>query len=405
MEQVKLTRGELFELVWSTPMTKLAARFGLSNVGLTKICERFQIPRPPQGHWARLAWNHKPGRPSLPEAPAGVPDVIVFGAHAARTPGGDRDGVVSDPGVPVVTVSEKLTAPHAVTTYLSNGAKGAEVDKFGRLLVGLSFRPELCVRRTNLQRALTLLDALFRALTERGHAVEMKPWGLPPSPDLTVTVAERGALHIRVEEKLANTPHVPTADERDKQLRWGWKIRKYDQVPDGELIFKVEGANWQYKGRKSWSDTKRQRMEHLLGRVILTIEDIAAFNHAENVELEEKHRVAEDQRRRQLRSERLPQWRQWLAKDLEQMSADWATARRVREFLDAYERTVQNKAERAGSDADWLTAARQFADRLDPLSSLERVPKDLEPSDGILAEFAEREEDLAASVERDPPRR
>jgi hypothetical protein len=42
----------------------------------------------------------------------------------------------------------------------------------------------------------------------------MKPWGLPPSPTLTVMVAARGAIHIRVEEKLTNKPHLPTADER-----------------------------------------------------------------------------------------------------------------------------------------------------------------------------------------------
>jgi hypothetical protein len=64
MEQVTLTRKELFDLVWSTPMNKLAARFGLSSVGLAKTCERFHIPRPPQGHWARLAWNKNPERPS-----------------------------------------------------------------------------------------------------------------------------------------------------------------------------------------------------------------------------------------------------------------------------------------------------------------------------------------------------
>jgi len=35
-----LTRQELYDFVWSTPMTKLAKDFGLSDVGLAKICER-----------------------------------------------------------------------------------------------------------------------------------------------------------------------------------------------------------------------------------------------------------------------------------------------------------------------------------------------------------------------------
>jgi hypothetical protein len=47
------TRQELFELVWSMPMTKLSKQFELSDVGLRKICIKNQIPLPPQGHLNR----------------------------------------------------------------------------------------------------------------------------------------------------------------------------------------------------------------------------------------------------------------------------------------------------------------------------------------------------------------
>jgi len=40
------TRQELFELVWSMPMTKLSKQFELSDVGLRKICVKHQIPLP-----------------------------------------------------------------------------------------------------------------------------------------------------------------------------------------------------------------------------------------------------------------------------------------------------------------------------------------------------------------------
>ena len=49
---VTLTWEELYELVWTTPMRRLARRFGLSEVGLAKICKKHQIPRTPRGHWA-----------------------------------------------------------------------------------------------------------------------------------------------------------------------------------------------------------------------------------------------------------------------------------------------------------------------------------------------------------------
>ena len=38
------TRQELFELVWSMPMTKLSKQFELSDVGLRKICVKLLAP-------------------------------------------------------------------------------------------------------------------------------------------------------------------------------------------------------------------------------------------------------------------------------------------------------------------------------------------------------------------------
>ena len=49
------TRRELYDLVWSKPILKLAEEFGLSDRGLAKICERHRIPVPPRGYWAKLA--------------------------------------------------------------------------------------------------------------------------------------------------------------------------------------------------------------------------------------------------------------------------------------------------------------------------------------------------------------
>ena len=63
---MKKTRQELFELVWSMPMTKLAKQFELSDVGLRKICVKNQIPLPPQGHWTRKQFGKEDPRPELP---------------------------------------------------------------------------------------------------------------------------------------------------------------------------------------------------------------------------------------------------------------------------------------------------------------------------------------------------
>jgi hypothetical protein len=62
------TRRELYELVWTEPLTKLGRRFGISDVGLAKACRRANVPVPPRGYWARLAAGQSIDRTSLPEA-------------------------------------------------------------------------------------------------------------------------------------------------------------------------------------------------------------------------------------------------------------------------------------------------------------------------------------------------
>jgi len=47
MKKQQISRKELYQEVWSTPMTKLAKKYGISDVGLAKVCNRNNIPRPP----------------------------------------------------------------------------------------------------------------------------------------------------------------------------------------------------------------------------------------------------------------------------------------------------------------------------------------------------------------------
>ena len=62
-----LTREELYNKVWSTPMQRLAKEFGISDMGLAKICRKHDIPRPPRGYWAKLEFGKKVKKNPLPK--------------------------------------------------------------------------------------------------------------------------------------------------------------------------------------------------------------------------------------------------------------------------------------------------------------------------------------------------
>ena len=54
MPEITITRMQLYDQVWSTPMMQFAKSYNLFDVGLAKICKNHDIPRPPRGYWAKL---------------------------------------------------------------------------------------------------------------------------------------------------------------------------------------------------------------------------------------------------------------------------------------------------------------------------------------------------------------
>ncbi len=76
-----MKRSDLYEKVWSVPMTRLAAELGISDVGLAKACRRHSIPVPPRGHWAKLKAGQHPQRIPLP-----APELDVAVQLATRDP-------------------------------------------------------------------------------------------------------------------------------------------------------------------------------------------------------------------------------------------------------------------------------------------------------------------------------
>ena len=74
----KLTRRELYDLVWAQPLASVAEPFGLTANGLAKVCDRLGIARPPKGYWVRREEVRQPREPFRP-APEGVSEIVVFG--------------------------------------------------------------------------------------------------------------------------------------------------------------------------------------------------------------------------------------------------------------------------------------------------------------------------------------
>jgi hypothetical protein len=63
----RYNRETLYDEVWTQPMQKLSGKYGISDVGLAKVCRKLGVPLPGLGYWAKKSAG-KPvrKRPVLP---------------------------------------------------------------------------------------------------------------------------------------------------------------------------------------------------------------------------------------------------------------------------------------------------------------------------------------------------
>lgn len=62
-----MTRRELYEKIWSAPITEVAKEIGVAYSKLKKVCEKWNIPVPTNSYWALLRYGAKVQPPELPE--------------------------------------------------------------------------------------------------------------------------------------------------------------------------------------------------------------------------------------------------------------------------------------------------------------------------------------------------
>jgi hypothetical protein len=91
----RLTREQLYELVWSEPMQRIGKQIGISDVAIAKHCRRLGIPLPPRGYWNKLHAGKNVIKAVLPPRDLGtINDAELSGslppelrAHIAGEPG------------------------------------------------------------------------------------------------------------------------------------------------------------------------------------------------------------------------------------------------------------------------------------------------------------------------------
>jgi hypothetical protein len=364
-----VTRADLYEQVWSTPMRTLARDYGITDVGLAKICRRMGIPRPGPGYWARIQHGQKSARIPLPALKAGIPE------SATISPSPDRLASLDSPPAPrpvppIVPIPQDLASPHTAVRALRKALRDQRPYQGILSLVGKNQTP-IRVSPAAQERALRLLDGFLRALEARGHTVSFKQQPGQYAEYSLEAVVGGANVEITLKERLAQSEHVPAKGESRTFAP------TYDYAPSGELTLRVGGTYGD--AHRSWADRARKRLEERLGEAVLGIEQVAQLQaEEERARVEWRRQYEQERRNREVAKIREEHERE-LARDLCEMAAAWRESRELRVFLEAVEDGIPAEIKSTEGFRAWLAWAHDYAQRRDPLRQPKTIAKVLEP--------------------------
>jgi hypothetical protein len=375
MADIHLSRKELYDQVWKTSMVKLAKQYGLSDVGLAKICKKHNIPRPTLGYWAKKYAGHNVHPIPLP---AGDDVTIVISPNPynqnnlkSRNTSFDKHPykLNNEP----ITVPDRLSDPHPLIRQSSEILNASKVDEFGIITPSKKGCLDIKVSTDSLRRALRIMDTVIKVLEKQGYKVYL-------SEGHTKVEILDAVILFGIKEKLIKKEKRPAEHNLKGRYEFGHSFLLESREPSGDLGLIIHDVENFYadRCRKTWNDGVKSKLESHIGSFIEGLVTVAMAKKERDREREEE-RLRQIERQRQIEANRqmMADLRKRYLEEKKRVTGlisdaeNWKRSKTVREF-------IEEVKIRAGSGVlidlqekpmeDWLKWACDQADRLDPFT-------------------------------------
>lgn len=359
-ERIRIEREVLFKQVWSKSMFQLAKDYGISDVGLRKICKRLVVPTPPQGYWARK-YRKEPLKLPPTQGPT-FHELVVDTSDPEPPP---KPGYLDPRSVKLIAYEQKqqnkvktkkqLRNPHRLVAMTKRQLAEAEPDRYNRLCSWWKDGMGISVCKESVNRTLLILDSIIKALEKRGYSVK----STEGKGEITLLDEK---INFAISEKVSRYEPKVSPEEKAKNPYKYYQSYAYKSTGTLELSIWL-GT---YRAWRAWKDNRKRTVEECLQDFMIGLIEAAESAKRSRLEKqlrEEKWRIErenEHARHRQKEQEKSQQ------KELDHFVASWHKAQQIREFLIALEEERQ-PIEPTSELAGWIIWASNYADKIDPL--------------------------------------
>jgi len=362
----RLTRQELYDLVWAEPRSRLGKRLGISDVGLSKVCKKANIPMPGPGYWAKLEAGKKLPHPCLSPRGPGQLDYVTFTGNSRTddtTPPQEDEATAPSPdleslqelerrvrqAVGMVRLPKTLANPHRLIAHLLEQDE-IRREKQKASPYPLSWETPIFDSRHE-RRRLRFLNATLLALTKQGYRVDADS-------------RDARSISVRIWDQ-----HVSfTLDWAGKNFgKEAHQRSTAEQKPPFKLRLELRN-HWTKELPVAWEDTEDQPLEGQMTEIIVRLivgadkqlRDAIKWNE----EWQRQHQVYLEKRRQEEEAAR----DKANVDALLEAAAQWRKACDIRDFAAAMQKADDpNKITVGGKPLnEWCTWARAQADKIDP---------------------------------------
>jgi hypothetical protein len=347
--KTKFTREELYNLVWSTPLSVLSKKYDISDNGLRKICIRMNIPLPKNGHWQKIKNGKRPHKIELTDDHNGDQEVTLV-AITDVTPKTisftekvkSLQKVIEIELQGKLIVPEKLLRPDSLITAFNDRFKGRSSSSY-------LHRDELniSVSAKNLSRALKFLDALIKVIRLRNHSIAF-------SRKTTAVVIRGEKIEIRLNEK----------NRAIKIEKNGWTTTEYE--PTGILYFAIKASY----SDKIWEDGKTL-IEGQLSNIIAYMEVKGEELHQRTLQWESERKIREEKARKLEESIKQQDEELQKFKILLGEVDRWNMLKKLRAYINGFEKYHQENDRLTPEIEEKINWMKRKADWYDPRINLE----------------------------------
>lgn len=405
--EIRFERESLFQEVWSTPLTTLAKKYGMSDNGVRKVCKALNIPLPTAGHWAKVAAGKVIPTPPLPPTdgrtefhssptPRSMSSPVLVEDEQWLTEQIEFEGILAN-RISVETEPQRwhrLVSP--TRNYLKDLVKELEKSRreaekpvnpsrrpqiysmnnawkwtsfVGRGQLFELYKKHLPMRVTpkTYERALAILNTFLFAAETRG----IKPTHNEKDGRLSLSLRDC-SIQMRFSEKISKV----IKDKKKENATVLDRIRGVEEVmePTGVLRVYLSASGSEIQFEESPEAPLETQLNEIFKRVYRAIAKQRVADH----KWAKWHREYEEEQERRRRAEAIKREEdQQRAQEAERRknllveAQSWRDAILIREYIAHIEQMLNSsgpgiKPELTG----WIIWAEQVAEEMDPTTKL-----------------------------------